>query len=923
MSFYGEDGVLKHNRNINWIKQEIKIGTDVNERGRNGNTLLWNIIECYEGPKTKIKVVQLLLENGADTECICENNQTVFFKTIFNDKLREILLEHGADVNAKNDDGNTPLLFADQLEIVKILIEHGADVNVKNNNGDTPLFFANQFEIVKILIKHGADVNAKNNDGNTPLLQAVKYERKFEIAKLLIDSGADVNAKNNDGDMPLFKADEFRIGKLLIDSGADINARNKKGESCIESFLMRKITGCNMKIVMYMMENGVILDPNSQKIEDGLKAIVFKNYPSEYDLYEDEIQSELLKKVDCNYPGLFKACGLNLIGKLYTYKDLGQLGQASTVIIPEDIDQINQGAFINNENIEEVVFHGEVRSIGAKAFYGCVNLRKVTFLNNGIFVIHEGAFSKCSKLQSISIVNGTLIGAQSFKDCTALKEIKFVASDERWQKHSDAYKEYYGNPKHMWQKEAFMNCIELTELKEFWVTSIGKRCFLNCKNLHTVEGVIYKCDDYAFWGCDSLKQFRATSNEPEYSVPPWDIPKQELGKYVFPFNEYEDFKFYDGVIFIDSQGFELYPETVKKVLKVKPYRYEEPDDDFEQRSDYREDDYSWDTDAWESTPDYWDNLYSQADKFYEPLEDENPVSKSVKEKIVTDSQEKIPRDTEILRYASNITTIGLTSDGLYKLKFVYFDDIDKITDFTVKKKLDEPDEFLDKTDEFIEVRDDDIIETFYGTTEEERCTFSKSNIEAIEIPPNIKDVSLGFGYNSNLKNVVFSSRCKTENLYYAFAETGIEQCKLPSTVVELKSAFSDCKNLTKVEFWKEPDALKELDSTFSGCTRLKEFQLPASVESLYWTFKNCLSLENVVFPKDSRLKKIGSETFYNCVSLRKIIIPESVETIGSRAFKDCISLEEVYIMGEPQFEGSVEKSFEGCILLKKVAYQRN
>jgi len=56
----------------------------------------------------------------------------------------EVLLEYGADVNAKNADGNTPLHIAgltSAREVVNLLVSHGADINTRNLDGETPTDF--------------------------------------------------------------------------------------------------------------------------------------------------------------------------------------------------------------------------------------------------------------------------------------------------------------------------------------------------------------------------------------------------------------------------------------------------------------------------------------------------------------------------------------------------------------------------------------------------------------------------------------------------------------------------------------------------------------------------------------------------------------------------------------------------------------
>ena len=85
------------------------------------------------------------------------------------------------DVNAKNNRKDTPLHEATirghlHLEICELLVKHGADVNAKGHAGYTPLHWAvrwGHLEIAKILIEKMAEVNVKDDIGKTPLHRSV------------------------------------------------------------------------------------------------------------------------------------------------------------------------------------------------------------------------------------------------------------------------------------------------------------------------------------------------------------------------------------------------------------------------------------------------------------------------------------------------------------------------------------------------------------------------------------------------------------------------------------------------------------------------------------------------------------------------------------------------------------------------------
>lgn len=173
-----------------------------------------------------------------------KNGKTPLMTAIKNGNDWEIrsLLKSGADVNAKDNEGWSALMYAiryqNNLEFVNILIQNGADVNSKNKYGSTPLQIAacysdnpeilkriiltypsgsseifkafilsitsnssslvSQIAKLKVFINRGLPMN-RFYEGKTPLMYAAEYANSTQVIKLLLDSGAIPSIRNSEG----------------------------------------------------------------------------------------------------------------------------------------------------------------------------------------------------------------------------------------------------------------------------------------------------------------------------------------------------------------------------------------------------------------------------------------------------------------------------------------------------------------------------------------------------------------------------------------------------------------------------------------------------------------------------------------------------------------------------------------------------
>ena len=155
----------------------------------------------------------------------------------------EFLLAKGAEVNAKNSVGQTPLHIAAynasisggaHKDIVELLLANGADINARDQEGQTPLHCTFSRAVAELLLAKGAHINAKDNKGTTPL-HHLAWDTP-EALEFLLNNGANINARNDEGQTPLHRVAEggrTDTAKLLLARGADINAKDDKGMTAL------------------------------------------------------------------------------------------------------------------------------------------------------------------------------------------------------------------------------------------------------------------------------------------------------------------------------------------------------------------------------------------------------------------------------------------------------------------------------------------------------------------------------------------------------------------------------------------------------------------------------------------------------------------------------------------------------------------
>lgn len=260
---------------------------------------------AYSLKNKNLRGFDILVDAGANIEMKNENYQSILMQACYNslpDNIITHVIEKGADVNACDNTGMTPFIYAClhlSYSVVKTAIYHNANVNSYDMYMNTALIYAcrryritgadwlmddSWYHVVVALVEQGSNVNAANCLGKTPLHIAVE-EQNEKLVKLLLEKGASTNVVDKKGKTPVLIAGEkgnrkilllliengagtydllsakphlllssimcrdSRLAKLLIKNGANVNDADSNGTTCLEHAIVRRMSEVSLLLI--------------------------------------------------------------------------------------------------------------------------------------------------------------------------------------------------------------------------------------------------------------------------------------------------------------------------------------------------------------------------------------------------------------------------------------------------------------------------------------------------------------------------------------------------------------------------------------------------------------------------------------------------------------------------------------------------
>ncbi|KAI1330731.1 ankyrin repeat-containing domain protein [Xylariaceae sp. FL0255] len=256
-------------------------GANINGRNEDGQPALICAILARQ-----IEAVKFLLDNGADhkvREYGSSGKPPLFHAIDVEDRATvNLLFQYGADVNQKNDWSQPYFLSLisekTPIEWIALMLEHGADAQAKNSNGQCAVMIAmsdrknlaDREAVVELLLRHGASADSKDWYGQSLLVVAVQ-QRKEALIRRLLELGADPNGRDTSGTPALCLAvqrTDYALVEILLNHGADPNKNDSSGMPA----LVTAVNGNDFKLAKMLLERGA--EPSKAEVYVGTPIVL-------------------------------------------------------------------------------------------------------------------------------------------------------------------------------------------------------------------------------------------------------------------------------------------------------------------------------------------------------------------------------------------------------------------------------------------------------------------------------------------------------------------------------------------------------------------------------------------------------------------------------------------------------------------------